>query len=303
MAGQGPSGARSLPAETLAEAAKRLAKAFKDAGLDTPDLDARILVCEAAGLPRSVFLATPERRLSPDETALIARFMQRRLGREPVSRILGRREFRGLTFELGPTTLDPRPDTETLVEVVLELSRRGEIPSGPAARILDLGTGSGAILIALLAALPGASGVGVDLDPAALEVAAANAGRAGVAGRATFCHSDWYDGVEGLFDVVVSNPPYIATPDIAALEPEVARFDPILALDGGSDGFAAYRRITAGIGRVLRPGGWLALEAGIGQALEILHLCRAAGLQPAPGFPCVWQDLGGVDRCVAVKAR
>jgi len=290
-------------AETLAGAVRRAAAAFRTAGLDTPELDARILVCEATGLPRSALLSSPERELSFGETERIDAFARRRLQREPVSRIVGRREFHGLSFELGPTTLDPRPDTETLIEAALELKRAGVVPGGDGPRILDLGTGSGAILVALLAELTSASGVGIDKDAGTLEVARRNASLAGVAARATFCQGDWFGGATGPFDLVVSNPPYIPTADISRLQPEVSRYDPVLALDGGADGLTAYRQIVAGSPSVLRPGGWLLLEVGMDQAGPVLALCQSNGLEHWSGRPGGWTDLNGVVRCVAVKAR
>lgn len=289
------------PTETVGDAVRHLTKSFKDAGLDTPELDARILVCEAACLPRSVLVATPEHRLTPDQTRRMSVFASRRLAREPVSRILGRREFYGLDLELGTITLDPRPDTETVVDAVLELARTA--PALDDLRLLDLGTGMGAILIALLCRLPRAIGVGTDIDDAALEVATRNARIHGVAARTRFLHSDWLKDVSGSFDIVVSNPPYIPSAQIAALEPEVARYDPRIALDGGADGLAAYRAITERAREALGHDGWLVLEVGAGQADAVFEICWSQGLEPCPLAPHIWNDLAGRPRCVAVKTR
>ena len=279
-------------AGSVGEAVQRLTQAFKAAGLETPELDARILVCEGAGVPREALLTSSGSMVDAEAQRRIESYRMRRLAREPVARIVGRRAFGGLMLELGPATLDPRPDTETLVDVALELVRQGAVPGGQAPRILDLGTGTGAILIAMLAELPHASGVGTDIVPEALAIARRNAERHGVAERGTFLRSDWLQDVTGQFDLIVSNPPYIASDEIDGLEPEVARYDPRLALDGGADGLAAYRVILEGAGRVLRPDGWVVLEVGAGAAQAVLDLCRAKALMP-DGGPDGGPDAGG----------
>ena len=288
---------------TLAAAQRRVAQAFAAAGLETPALDARLLVAGALGLDRAAMVRAPERSIAPTEVKRIEAFAARRLAREPVSRILGTRAFHGLEFEIGPATLDPRPETETLVDGVLRLVAGGETPGGVAPRILDLGTGSGAILIALLAALPEASGLATDISMEALAVAGRNAGRHGFAGRIRLLKSDWLADVNGLFDVVVSNPPYIESAGIKSLAPEVAEHDPRAALDGGADGLEAYRAIIATAGRVLSNGAWLALEHGVGQDKAVQQLCNDAGsFESGTGFRR-WPDFSGRIRCVAVKAR
>lgn len=288
-------------AETVADTVRRLARSFEDAGLDTPQLDARILVSEAACLPRSALVAAPEHHLTPDQIRRVSAFAARRLAREPVSRIVGSREFYGLDLELGTGTLDPRPDTETVVGAVLELARSARDPDGP--RLLDLGTGTGAILIALLGRLPRATGVGTDIDDAALAIARRNAQRHSVAARAQFLRSDWLKDVRGTFDIIVSNPPYIPSAQIASLEPEVARYDPRLALDGGPEGLMAYRSIAEGAREMLDPDGRLMLEIGEGQADAVFDICRSRGLELDPSEPHIWHDLAGRPRCVAVKTR
>lgn len=296
----------SSPPETLRDAVRRLAAAFREAGLETPDLDARRLVLDTLSLDGAALLREPDRHLDTDEQQKIAAVQARRLDREPVSRILGMRAFHGLDLEISPATLDPRPDTETLVDGVLRLVADGRVPGGDAPRILDVGTGSGAILIALLHRLPKATGLGTDISDEALAVAGRNAARHGLAERARFRQTSWLDNIDGPFDVIVSNPPYIPTNDLAELEPEVARFDPRTALDGGTDGLEAYRAIASDLKRLLAPGGWVAVEVGIGQSKDVVSIL-ANGLGYGP--ECsetdaqVWFDLGGIARCVACEAR
>lgn len=289
-----------LGAATTAEGAvRRLVESFRSVGIDTPELDARILVADALGMSRAALIASPARTLSPTEVATIADYELRRRQREPVSRILGRRGFRALTLEIGGTTLDPRPDTEIAVDAVVQLANE---MASPNLRVLDLGTGSGAIIVAALMELPHATGVGTDIDMAALEIARRNAQRAGVEQRTEFQQANWLTGVTGTFDIVVSNPPYIPSADILALEPEVSRFDPSVALDGGADGLDAYRAILATAGGSLRPGGWIVFEVGNEQAAEVTALCRHYGFGNEDN-PRVWRDLGGRMRCVAARSR
>ena len=290
-------------AETIGEAVRRVAQVFRTAGLETPELDARILVAEGVGVPRAMLLASPQIRLEAEAGRRIASYQARRLAREPVSRIIGRREFRNLMLDLGAATLDPRPETETIVEVALELVQQGDVPGGRVPRILDLGTGTGAILIAILTQLPKASGVGTDIAPKALDVARRNAERHGVAERTSFRCADWLGGVKETFDLVISNPPYVATEQIAALEPEVAQYDPRLALDGGKDGLAAYRTIASGARHRLSPAGWLLFEVNPGDASAVLELCLGQGFGPDAERPWLYMDLAGRPRCVAVRAR
>lgn len=296
-------GADLLRVTTIGQAVRSVAQAFREAGLESPELDARILVAEGAGVPRPTLLAAPELRLDADAARRIAVYRARRLAREPVSRIVGAREFHGLMLEVGAATLDPRPETETVVEIALDLVRQGAVSSGAAPRILDLGTGTGAILIALLAQLPAARGVGTDVAPAALDIARRNAQRHGVAERADFRCSDWLVGMTETFDLVISNPPYIASGQIATLEAEVSLYDPRLALDGGEDGLAAYHAILSGVFRVLDPAGWLLLEVSPGDAGAVFGLCRLHGFEPGAGRSWFSADLAGLPRCVAVKAR
>ncbi|HRD75237.1 MAG TPA: peptide chain release factor N(5)-glutamine methyltransferase, partial [Hyphomicrobiaceae bacterium] len=223
--------------------------------------------------------------------------LTRRLAREPVWRILGQRAFYGLELQIGPAVLDPRPDTETLVDVVLEATA----DAGAAAplRILDLGTGSGAILLALLHERPSARGVGVDRSAAALQIARRNGEQLGLNDRVAWIESDWFAGVSGRFDVIVSNPPYIPTGEIAGLDPEVRNHDPRAALDGGGDGLDAYRAIVAGVAQHLAPGGLVAFEIGDIQGPAVSALMFSAGLELVGG---VRRDLSERPRVVVARA-
>lgn len=283
--------------QSLRDAIGRLTRAFAAADLEDPAQDARRLVLGALGLSSADLLRAPDLPLSDADGETVAAFAARRLAREPVSRILGERGFFGRTFAVKPATLDPRPCTETVIEAVLEVAREDGWADAPV-RILDAGTGTGALLLTLLAELPRAHGVGTDISDAALLVAKMNAARLGVADRAQFLNRDRLDGVGGPFDVLVSNPPYIPSADIAGLDPEVREFDPLAALDGGPDGLAFYRAFAAGAKRVV-PDGWVFVEAGAGQAEDVARLFSAAG---GTGVR-LWRDLGGHVRCVAVKTQ
>ena len=266
-------------------------------GVPGPELDARLLVCHVCGLAHERFAAMPERVVSEAEKKAIRHAVKRRCAREPVSRIMGFREFWGLEFEISPQTLDPRPDTETLVQAGLELAADagGQEPLS----VLDLGTGSGCILVSLLNELASATGLGTDVSLEALAVARANAARHGVASRARFICASWDAGVNEQFDLLVANPPYIPSADIPALEPEVARFDPVIALDGGSDGLAAYRRIVPALHDLLKPGGWALFEVGAGQSEAVSALLLDRDRELSFKRLRQWHDLAGRVRCVA----
>jgi release factor glutamine methyltransferase len=249
----------------------------------------------ALGLDLTGLISAAQRQLTSDESARLEEFARRRLAGEPVARIIGEKEFWGLPLQLSSATLVPRPDTETVVELALELLRAGGDLNRPL-RIADLGTGSGAILLALLSELPAAQGFGTDISQAALQTAAANASRAGLSDRATFMACDYASGLTGPFDLIVSNPPYIRSADIDGLAAEVRNHDPVAALDGGADGLDGYRALIPQAAGLLAPGGSLVVEAGQGQSGPIEALMTAAGLTPAIAPKA---DLAGIPRAVA----
>jgi len=286
-----------MSALSLGEAYQRLAQRFRAAGLAAPELDARLLLLEAARLDHAGLIARPDVRLQPKQEAALEAMATERLARRPVSRILGRREFYGRDFHLSPDTLDPRPDSETLIDYVLGWAKetgRGEAPL----RLVDLGTGSGILVATLLAELPKAAGIGSDMSSGALEQARMNADMVGVGGRARWLEGDWCSGIDGAFDVIVSNPPYIATDALDGLEPEVRMGDPLLALDGGHDGLAAYRAIAGGVVGLLAADGLAAFEVGAGQHEAVRQIFGAAGLRPHPFNGGAARDLAGRVRVV-----
>jgi release factor glutamine methyltransferase len=281
---------------SIGEARRTLARAFAAASLDAPEVDARVLIGHALGLDHAALLSRAEEPLEPDVRAHVAGLAERRLAGEPVSRIIGRKEFWSLPFLVTPAVLVPRPETETVVETALAVLDAEDRRSAPL-RIADLGTGSGALLLALLHELPEASGIGTDRSAAALAVAAENAKLLGLAARARFAACDFGQALAGAFDLVVSNPPYVATGEIAGLAWEVRAHDPPLALDGGPDGLAAYRAIAADAHRLLAPDGHLVLELGAGLERPVSSLISGAGLAPAgPAHP----DLLGIARALHV---
>ncbi|MDQ8732054.1 peptide chain release factor N(5)-glutamine methyltransferase [Bradyrhizobium sp. LHD-71] len=277
------------------EAARReLTRRFKAADLDSPDLDARMLVGAVTRLDLTGMTVAAQRLLTNDERRALSTFAERHLKYEPIARILGEKEFWGLRLSLSADTLVPRADTETVVEAALELVRSAGEPIEPL-RIADIGTGSGAILLALLHELPSAIGIGTDISPGALRTATANAEQLGIGARATFIESDYCEKLAGPFDLIVSNPPYIVRADIATLAREVRDYDPRRALDGGSDGLVAYRAMARDIASLLEPGGAFALEVGKGQADEVAELMQLSGLHTIrPHRP----DLAGIPRVV-----
>ncbi len=276
----------------------RAARILRQGGIASPELDARVLLGTATGLTLESIIANGCEPLSASCEIRLDAYVSRRLAGEPVARIRGVREFYGRDFRIDPSTLDPRPDTETVVSAVLEMLRDDEVADRNL-RVLDLGTGSGCILITLLAELPQATGVGTDISPGALALAQGNAVSLGVSDRAKFVAANWFDGLTGNYDLVVSNPPYIPSSEIEELAPEVARHDPRTALDGGIDGLDAYRRMAAAAARFLRPGGALVVEIGCHQAQEVSDIFRAEGL--VVSGDAVHEDLAGLPRCVSAK--
>jgi release factor glutamine methyltransferase len=280
--------------QTIETARRALTARFKTNSIESAELDARILVGAVLGLDLTGLIAAATRILTTEEAERLEGFAQRRMAGEPVARIIGLKEFWGLPLRLSPDTLVPRPDTETVVEAALELFRAGSMCDQPL-RIADLGTGSGAILLALLSELPNAFGIGTDISVAALRTARENARQLGVASRAAFVACDYASALSGTFDLMVSNPPYIRSADIASLDAEVRDHDPHRALDGGADGLDAYRLIAPEAARLLAPGGALVVEVGHDQSGEVGALMAAGGLTPdrAPK-----SDLAGICRAV-----
>lgn len=274
---------------SIEAARRRLTSLLRDAALDTPELDARLLVGHATGLDLTGLAVAAQRTLGPDEATRLSEAAWRRLAGEPVARILGEKEFWGLSLRLSPTTLVPRPDTETVVEAALA-AMAGRTP----ARIADLGTGSGALLLALASEWPQALCIGTDIDEDALRTARANARRLNLAERAKFARCNFAAALAGPFDLIVSNPPYIPSAEIAMLAPEVREHDPRRALDGGEDGLVAYRTLIPQAAALLAAAGVLIVEVGAGQSEPVARLMSDAGLTGQP----TRLDLGGIPRAV-----
>lgn len=284
---------------TVARVRSALAHAFARAGLDTPALDARVLLQHALGCDHAALAADPDRRLTAAEAERVAAFAARRLRREPVAYIVGEKEFFGLPLRVTDATLAPRPETETLVEAALAAVAARGARERPL-RLADLGTGSGAILLALLRALPQARGIGIDISAAAIAVARDNAARLALAARAVFAVGDFTAPLAGGYDLVVSNPPYVETRRIPALPPEVREHEPRHALDGGPDGLAFYRRLAADAARIVAPDGHVAVEIGAGQVEAVTAIFAAWGWEPAGPAKA---DLAGIPRALVVRRR
>ena len=282
-----------LSGATIAQARRALAERLRQSGIESPELDARILIGHVLGLDHAGLAAAEKQELRASVAERIEAFAIRRLAHEPVARIIEEKEFWGLSFRVTPAVLVPRPETETVVELALSL-----IDRAAPLRLADLGTGSGAILLALLSELPQARGTGIDISADALHVARANAERLTLADRSDFALRD-FASVDGAFDLVVSNPPYIASGDIAALAPEVREYDPRQALDGGPDGLAAYRTIATVAPRLLHHAGHLVVEIGAGQEAPVSELFAQNGLV----ITDVRHDLSGIPRALAATVR
>ncbi|NNE79264.1 MAG: peptide chain release factor N(5)-glutamine methyltransferase [Silicimonas sp.] len=268
--------------DEIADGADRL----RLAGIPSPERDARWLMAACLGVPRDRLTLHVKDPLSGEAEFFYPHYINERLERRPVSRILGEREFWGRVFKVSDATLDPRPETETLVEIAL---------SQPFSQVLDLGTGSGCILVSLLAERGEATGVGTDISPEAVLVAGENAATAGVANRLILPLSNWYSSIGGRFDLIVSNPPYIAASEMDELAPEVRDYDPRRALTDEGDGFSAYRAIAAGALDHLTPGGRILVEIGPTQGEVVMTLFHDAGLDDVRVHP----DLDGRDRVVS----
>lgn len=283
---------------TIASARQAMTETFSAAGIDSADADARLLIAHALDIDRATLATHGHRVLTPVELEKIEVLAARRLKREPVAYILGRKEFWSLSLAVTPDVLVPRPETETVVELVLD-EVVNDAMRMEKLRILDIGTGSGALLLALLSELENAVGTGTDISAAALSIARGNAERNGLADRCHFVASDLLAGLTGQFDLVVSNPPYVARGDIARLAPEVRDHEPQVALDGGNDGLDFYRAIAAQARDLLAPGGRLVVELGAGQEAAVRALFIKAGLS---GEMTVRHDLAGIPRALAATA-
>jgi release factor glutamine methyltransferase len=279
------------PAMARGAARRSLVRALAKGGIESAQIDARVLLCAALGIDYADLVRNPDCPLGPG-AATVASFAARRLKHEPVSRIIGYRDFWRARFKIGPAVLDPRHATETLIEAVLDHAARSPRENW---RILDLGTGSGAILCSLLQSLPGSLGAGVDISPGACVIARNNLAALGLARCGLVVRGDWTRALRGPFDVIVSNPPYVARGETARLAPEVRDHDPRLALDGGEDGLAAYREIIPASRDLLAPGGLIALEVGAGQHPAVESLLTAAFGAPVK----VRLDLDGCRRVVS----
>ncbi len=281
---------------TIATARHALTEMLRQAGIDSAEADARLLIAHALGIDRAALMANGERALNPEQIKAIDALGERRRKREPVARILGAKEFWSLSLQVTPAVLLPRPDTETVIEAALDAIARDALRM-EALRVLDIGTGSGALLLALLSELPNALGTGTDISAAALSVARANAERHGLGRRCTFVACNIAAGLQGPFDLIVSNPPYVARGEIASLAPEVRDYDPALALDGGTDGLDGYRAIASEARRLLAPNGRLIVELGAGQESAVRALFTKARLTAGSAR----MDLAGIPRALGAN--
>jgi release factor glutamine methyltransferase len=277
-----------MPRDLVADIAARLAAA----GIEAARAEAWLLLAAATGRRRADFMAEAAARLDAAQAARLEELVRRRAAREPIAYILGEKEFWSLTFEVGRAVLIPRPESETVVEAVLH-----EIKGRQALRLLDLGTGSGCLLLALLSELPDATGLGIDASAAALALAARNAARLGLAARAAFRRGRWGEGLKGRFDVILGNPPYVAESEWPGLQPEIRAFEPRGALVAGADGLAAYRALAPDCARLLSRDGLCALEIGRGQGAAVAGILARHGLKVTARH----RDLAGIERCLVVR--
>jgi release factor glutamine methyltransferase len=283
-------GEQATAAASLSSGLARSATRLRQAGIEDARREALLLLAKATGRTRVDFVVGPQSDLAANEEAALEELVRRRALREPIAYLLGEREFWSLPFLVNPAVLIPRPDSETVVEAALSVIA----DRSAALRLLDLGTGSGCLLLALLSELPFATGLGIDASEAALSVARANAHRLGLEGRAAFDRGDWGRDLCGPFDLIVCNPPYVAEPDWAALEPEVRAFEPPSALLAGSDGLAAYRALAPDLARPLAPEASVCLEVGAGQADSVATILQSSGLEVTDRR----RDLAGIERCL-----
>jgi release factor glutamine methyltransferase len=272
---------------TIAQAIRDGAARLHDIA-DNPRLEARLLLAHALGLTQNDLIRDSTRPIDP---TVFETLLTRRTAREPLALIVGHREFWSMAFQVSPATLIPRPDSETLIEAALTAFAHRPAPQS----ILDLGTGTGCLLLALLKEFPSAFGIGLDLIPAAAALAKRNAAQNGLAHQSSFVAGNWTNSIAGRFDLIISNPPYIRRPDIDTLMPEVARYEPKPALDGGPDGYDAYRAIIPALRHHLKPDGTAILELGGEQANYVISLAHAAGLEAS-----IRLDLAGISRVIVL---
>ena len=279
----------SRPLQTINDAKRFLTAQFRAAGIESADIDARLLLMHGTGLTRAELIASAGDALSPDTAELIQGLAARRINGEPVDNILGYREFYGRRFKVTQDVLSPRPETEMLVEAALDIYK-----TKPNANVLDLGTGSGAIIISVLAEALNGLGTAIDMSEAALDIARQNAKTHKLTNRIEFMRGEWFAPVKDSYDIIISNPPYITQEAMAALAPEVKNFDPHIALSGGEDGLSAHREIISKAKGFLKPGGTLIFETGFDQAETVTALLTAAGFSAVRTH----KDLAGHDRMI-----
>lgn len=284
---------KSGEAWTMASARRALKGVLAQAGIEEAEADARLLIAHALDIERTTVVTHSERVITPDEFKAIDALAARRLKREPVARIIGNKEFWSLSLAVDSSVLVPRPETETVIEMALD-SVVGDALRLEKLRILDIGTGSGALLLALLSELPQATGIGTDVSAAALRVTRVNAERHGLASRCLTVSCNMAAGLSGPFDLIVSNPPYVPRNDIPSLAPEVRDYDPMVALDGGNDGLDYYRALAKEARRLLAPGAHMVVELGMGQEAAVRTLLTKAGLSVGEAR----KDLGGIPRAL-----
>ena len=280
---------------TVAGALDEARRRLRAAGIEDAGREARLLLGHVAGLDAAAIIGHPERHLAPEAMRAMAEAVSDRARRRPMAQVTGSREFWSLPFRVTPATLDPRPDSETVVGAVLDHVGDRRAPR----TVLDLGTGSGCLLLALLSELPNATGLGIDISAEAIAVAGANAVTLGLGQRANFAVADWDRALSGQFEIVVCNPPYIPSGEIDSLAPEISRHEPRRALDGGRDGLDAYRALAPSLTRRLAGGGFAAIEIGAGQRSMVEPIFADAGLATTE---CV-ADLAGISRCLIVRIK
>ncbi len=282
---------------TIADALDGVSRRLRDAGFSGARLESRLLAGAALGIPPEMAFVHSERVMNSDEWKRLDDLLARRLEYEPMAYILGHREFWSLPFTVGPGTLIPRPDSETILDSVLSHIPAKGLESNRSWKILDLGTGSGCLLLSLLKEYPASRGTGVDLSEDALALAKDNAGNLGLSSRVDFVKGNWCGGLAGRFDIVVCNPPYIPSAEISDLAPDISRYEPRLALDGGEDGLNSYRHLAPMLGRVISRDSWVFVEIGAGQASDVSGIFLESGLHVID----IMYDIQRIARCMTFR--